>query len=219
LGIGKNHRVKILLVDDDVIHNKLVATRLFGRGFDVVCLEDGTNILSVIKSKNVDLVILDVFLKNSSGLDLLDLIREHYVQSALPVLMMTASSDPADVVDALGRGANDYLHKPISFLVAVARINTQISISELFRDNAQRLQKESLHEMVLTITSEIAQPTVDAIKHLQAGIATNSLESMKAAEVQMNLLAGLVRKINATTNVNSVVTSESVFDKSKTPSK
>lgn len=218
MAIGKKDRVKILLVDDDAIHNKLVATRLFGRGFDVVCLEDGTNILSVIQSKNVDLVILDIFLKESSGLDLLDLIRKHYAENILPVLMMTASADPAEVVNSLGRGANDYLHKPIDFSVAVARINTQMSIVELFRDNLQRRQRESIHKMVLTITSEIAQPTADAICHLQEGMATNNLESMKAAEAQLNILAGLIKKINSMTNLNSAVKSGDVSNTSKTPS-
>ena len=132
-------RRKILLVDDDSMHNKLVIGRLPADEFDVIAVEDGTDLIGLIEREKIELVLLDIFLKHESGLDLLDTIRLKFQPNALPVLMVTSNFEPDNIVAGLNRGANDYLSKPINFAVAVARINTQLSILDLFRNRWKNL--------------------------------------------------------------------------------
>ena len=63
-----------------------------------------------------------------SGLEVLRRIREHYSAAALPVIMITAKSAGTDVAEALEAGANDYVTKPVDFVVALARTNTQLAL-------------------------------------------------------------------------------------------
>ena len=197
-------RRKILLVDDDSMHNKLVIGRLPADEFDVIAVEDGTDLIGLIEREKIELVLLDIFLKHESGLDLLDTIRLKFQPNALPVLMVTSNFEPDNIVAGLNRGANDYLSKPINFAVAVARINTQLSILDLFRNNFRHQQRDSINALIVTINQEITAPISAAIGHLQAGITANDLNSMKAAEIEMNKLANLVRKINQILNANSI---------------
>ena len=79
------------------------------------------------KRRQHDLVLLDVEMPGMSGLEVLSRLRESRSQTELPVIMVTARAQSADIVEALSLGANDYITKPIDFPVALARIRTHLS--------------------------------------------------------------------------------------------
>src|SRR4029453_15132279 len=82
--------------------------------------------LEVLGRAHVDLVLLDIMMPEMSGLEVLTRIRETRSASELPVIMATARTESADIVAALGMGANDYVTKPIDFPVVQARIEAHL---------------------------------------------------------------------------------------------
>lgn len=117
---------RLLVVDDNEDNRDMLARRLRKRGFDVDEAEDGRSALARLDQHTYDLVVLDVMMPDMSGLDVLSRIRATRSRVELPVLMATAKTESQDVVEALERGANDYVTKPLDFPVVLARINAQL---------------------------------------------------------------------------------------------
>lgn len=114
---------RILLVDDDRELIDLLAFALGRAGLDPVAAHDGASALRLYEETQPDLVVLDINLGNSSGLDVL---RELRKQSWVPVIMLTALDSEEDKVRGLEAGADDYLTKPFSHRELVARIRVQL---------------------------------------------------------------------------------------------
>jgi diguanylate cyclase (GGDEF)-like protein len=116
-----------LLVVDDVADNRTVLVRRFRRrNFEIVEADGGIKALELIDSGSYDAVLLDVMMPDLNGLEVLRRIRLSHSPESLPVIMVTANSQSADVVEALELGANDYVSKPVDFAVALARVNAQV---------------------------------------------------------------------------------------------
>ncbi|MGR8920551.1 MAG: PP2C family protein-serine/threonine phosphatase [Gammaproteobacteria bacterium] len=120
---------RILVVDDNEMNRDLLVRRLGRRAFDVDAVEDGAAALAAVDAERYDLVLLDIMMPGIDGYEVLEQIRRTRSASELPVIMVTAKDESADIVRALKLGANDYITKPIDFAVAVARVNTHIVLS------------------------------------------------------------------------------------------
>lgn len=119
---------KLLVVDDNENNRDLLSRRLRRKGFAVDSAVDGFRALEALDREAYDLVLLDLEMPGMSGLQVLDTLRKTTSQLALPVIIVTAIGDNATVVEALGRGANDYVTKPIEFSVVLARIHAQLNL-------------------------------------------------------------------------------------------
>ncbi len=118
---------KILLVEDNEMNRDMLSRRLERQGYQIGTATNGEQALDQIEKESWDLVLLDVTMPGLSGLEVLERIRFKKNPTELPVIMVTARQESADIVGALELGANDYLTKPIDFVVALARIRTQLS--------------------------------------------------------------------------------------------
>lgn len=118
---------RLLVVDDDENNRDMLSRRLLRRGYTVACADSGTNALNMIAADTFDLILLDVMMPGISGIDVLRQIRKQRPATELPVIMATAKADRDDIAEALALGANDYVTKPIDFVVAVARIEAQLA--------------------------------------------------------------------------------------------
>jgi chemotaxis protein methyltransferase CheR len=118
----------LLVVDDDETNRDVLAHRLGRVGYTVQGAEDGTRALACLERQRFDLVLLDVMMPGPSGLEILQTIRQTLSLTDLPVIMATARDQSADVVKALGLGANDYVTKPFDFPVVLARLRTQLAL-------------------------------------------------------------------------------------------
>ena len=123
----------MLVVDDLPANVDLMARRLGRSGLDVLTAFDGPTALEVLQRQAVDLVLLDIMMPGMTGLEVLRRIRETWSAAVLPVVMVTAKTDSADVVEALGLGANDYVTKPVDYPVAFARIQAHLRTREATR--------------------------------------------------------------------------------------
>ncbi|HKI86809.1 MAG TPA: SpoIIE family protein phosphatase [Thermoanaerobaculia bacterium] len=119
---------KLLVVDDDPRNRDMLSRRLARKGFDVSESPDGESALAFLAEHPIDLVLLDVMMPGMNGLEVLSELRKEHSLADLPVIMATAKSESEDIVEALKLGANDYVTKPIDFAVALARIETQLSL-------------------------------------------------------------------------------------------
>ena len=117
----------LLIVDDTEFNRDALKRRLVPKGFVVECAASGEEALKCASTDRYDLVLLDVEMPGMSGLEVLTRIRETHSQTELPVIMVTGRTGSADIVEALGLGANDYVTKPIDFPVALARIRTHLA--------------------------------------------------------------------------------------------
>ena len=134
-------RGSLLVVDDNEPNRDVLSRRLRQRGFDVAVASDGAEALALAASSAFDLVLLDVEMPGLSGLEVLTRLRATHSQTQLPVIMVTARTQGADIVEAFNLGANDYVTKPIDFPVALARITTHLAhkrATEDLRESEER---------------------------------------------------------------------------------
>ena len=110
---------RILVVEDEPVINGAVTDRLVAAGYDVVRAWDGPSAVAEFSAREPDLVVLDVMLP---GLDGHEVCRRIQAVRPVPVLMLTAADDEADVLVGLAVGADDYLTKPFRMRELVARV-------------------------------------------------------------------------------------------------
>ena len=113
----------ILVVDDDPMFRRSVATRLASADLDVLFAENGAQGLTLLRETSVDVVLLDVMLPGLDGVEVCARIR---AESGIPIIMLTARTDTIDVVAGLEAGADDYVAKPFNTKELVARIRTRL---------------------------------------------------------------------------------------------
>jgi adenylate cyclase len=122
------------------MNRDMLSRRLRKHGFDVDVAIDGHDALGRLGGREYDLVLLDVMMPGLSGLDVLEIIRSTRSPAELPVIMATAQDASEDVVAALGRGASDYVTKPLDLSVVLARVKTQLTLKRIADDNRALLR-------------------------------------------------------------------------------
>ncbi len=113
----------ILIVDDDAALAEMLEIVLQQEGFDTVRAASGDAALTAFEQSRPDLVLLDLMLPGMDGVTVCKSLRQ---QSGVPIVMLTAKSDTADVVAGLEAGADDYVPKPFKTKELVARIRTRL---------------------------------------------------------------------------------------------
>ncbi len=116
------NQAQILVVEDEQEIRELICLHLLRQGFGVREATSGEDAFNQLQKQKFDLLILDWMLPQSSGLDILQSVRSNSTQSKTPVLMVTAKTEPQDVVLGLESGADDYITKPFEPAVLTARV-------------------------------------------------------------------------------------------------
>lgn len=109
----------ILVVDDEIKITEVVKSYLENAGYNTACAHDGKTAMSLFEKLSPALVILDLMLPDITGEDICRSIRK---KSRIPIIMLTAKVEDADIINGLGIGADDYLTKPFSPKQLVARV-------------------------------------------------------------------------------------------------
>ena len=130
----------ILVVDDDLAHRTMLRTLLSGWGHAVDEADDGSTAIAHIHDKPVDLILMDVRMVKVSGLEALAEIKAF--NPAIPIIIMTAYASVETAVEALKKGAYDYLTKPLDFDELRLAIERAMDHSHLKKEN--RLLRERL---------------------------------------------------------------------------
>jgi two-component system response regulator HydG len=130
----------ILVVDDDRAHRTMLHTLLSGWGYEVNEADDGQTAIELVHARAFDLILMDVRMIHVSGLEALAEIRVY--NPAIPIIIMTAYSSVETAVEALKKGAYDYLTKPLDFDELRLVMERAMDHSQLKEEN--RILKETL---------------------------------------------------------------------------
>jgi len=115
-------RKHVLVVDDEEDILELVSYNLEKNGYKVSCVATGEKALQFAKTEIPDLIVLDLMLPNVDGLDVCRLLKKDPATQHIPIIMLTAKGEDADIVAGLELGADDYVIKPFNLRVLVARV-------------------------------------------------------------------------------------------------
>ncbi len=150
---------KILVVDDEEDILELITFNLSREGYKVFTANNGEKALKVAKSEIPDMIILDLMLPGIDGLEVTRALKSQDKTKTIPIIMLSARGDESDIVSGLELGADDYVTKPFSPKILIARIRA------VLRRKSEEISDES---MPLSVHSFVIDPqrrevTVNAI--------------------------------------------------------
>ena len=122
-------KIKLLLAEDEAALGQIIKESLETRNFDVTLCENGEIALETYKSQESEVLVLDVMMPKKDGFTLAKDIRE--IDDTVPIIFLTAKSQPHDVVEGFSIGGNDYLKKPFSMEELIVRIYNILNRSKL----------------------------------------------------------------------------------------
>lgn len=134
------NKVSVLVVDDDAGHRTMLKTLMEGWGYGIHEADDGSTAIERVKERSFDLILMDNRMIKISGLEALGEIK--VINSAIPIIIMTAYSSIEIAIEAMKKGAYDYLTKPLDF--DKLRLMMERALEHLQLKEENRLLKESL---------------------------------------------------------------------------
>jgi DNA-binding response OmpR family regulator len=118
---------KLLYVEDEPFLAKIVKDSLETRGYEIVHVADGAEVVKAFRDQSPDLCLLDVMLPNIDGFELAGKIRD--INQDVPILFLTAKDQSDDVVTGFKQGGNDYVRKPFSMEELILRIENLLKLT------------------------------------------------------------------------------------------
>ncbi|HKI49142.1 MAG TPA: response regulator [Desulfobacteria bacterium] len=113
---------QILVVDDEEDILELVRFNLSKEGYRAICAETGEKAVKMARSEHPDLIVLDLMLPGMDGLEVTKFLKNDLETQHIPIVMLTAKGEESDVVTGLELGADDYVTKPFSPKILLARV-------------------------------------------------------------------------------------------------
>ena len=153
-----NKQETILLVDDDAAHRTMLKVNLLGEGYHVEELSDGDEVLPYLKHKEVALILLDMKMERMDGLTTLSVLLQAGYD--YPVIVLTAFSSVETAVDAMRKGAFDYISKPVHIDELKILITRALSFRSLSDENKQlksRLGEQFSYHNIIGKSSAMQQ--------------------------------------------------------------
>lgn len=185
---------KILIVDDSQLDCELL-NMVLEKKYLTHTLLSGKSCIETIEVEKPDIVLLDVIMPDINGIQLLIAIRKKWSQIELPVIMITANSEADDVANALELGANDYITKPVDFVVAIKRIETHLLIASSSKEMAHFKELSTINSMIATYNHEIRNPLAIAIYALDdLKESCSTLQSFKKLETALWRISDVIKK-------------------------
>ncbi len=180
----------VYIADDELNIRRLVAFGLKDSGFETAEFPDGTQLLSAVKKRPPDAIILDWMMPQPDGLAVCRMLREKDETHAIPIIMLTARGEEIDRVLGLELGADDYMVKPFSIKELCARVKAV-------------LRRTSWQDAAQEKTISIGSLTVDSGRHTvkKAG------QTLELTAKEFDLLVMLMK------NSGQVLTRDTLLDK------
>ena len=122
---------QILIADDKPSNVDILKMRLEAHGYEILTAEDGEQALASARTRQPDLILLDVMMPKMSGIEVCKKLKADDKVPFIPIILVTAKADPADIVAGLEAGAEEYLTKPVDQTALVARVKSMLRVKEL----------------------------------------------------------------------------------------
>ena len=180
---------KILVCDDDKDIVEAIDIYLTQEGYEVQKAYDGDEAIKVLKSNEVDLLIMDVMMPRLDGIRATLKIRENM---SLPIIILSAKSEDADKILGLNVGADDYVTKPFNPLELVARVKSQIRRYTRLGAAVQHREQEHVYETGgLSVNDDLKEVRVDG-------------ETVKLTPIEYNILLLLMKNQGKVFSINQI---------------
>ncbi|MES2906258.1 MAG: PleD family two-component system response regulator [Pseudomonadota bacterium] len=189
---------RILVVDDLPVNVKLLEARLTAEYFDVVTANTGMAALEILEKTPCDLILLDVMMPEMDGFETCRRIKANQKTQHIPVVIVTALDQPADRVNGLEAGADDFLTKPISDIAMLTRVRSLVRLKQL--TDELRLRTETTQEMGINLPASSHDFSGERGRILLVDDKPTSYERLMSAfrdkhhlEIETNPQEGLLR--------------------------
>ena len=179
---------KILVCDDDKDIVEAIDIYLTQEGYEVLKAYDGDEAIKVLKSNEVDLLIMDVMMPRLDGIRATLKIRENM---SLPIIILSAKSEDADKILGLNIGADDYITNPFNPLELVARVKSQLRRYTQLGSTARSDNQSEFRTGGLVIRDDLKEVTVDG-------------EKVKLTPIEYNILLLLVKNQGKVFSINQI---------------
>lgn len=162
---GQNKRGKILIAEDnDEVRAYL--SNILSNIFDIVLSKNGEEALRLLKEDAPDLVITDMMMPVMDGLKLCAAIKQNISTSHIPVIMLSSKTDSKDQLDALKAGADDYITKPFSMAVLIAKIQNILRTHHRVYDKATKSMEISPEKISFNVMDEsLLKKAIAIVEH------------------------------------------------------
>lgn len=150
-------KYKILVVDDEIDICELIELNLRSNGFeDIKLANDGKTALQIAQNWHPDLILLDLMLPEIDGMEVCRILKSQDDTKEIPIIMLTAKGSEFDIVNGFECGADDYVTKPYSNKVLIARIKAQLR-------NSVNQENLSYKDLILNLISHTVKLGSDEI--------------------------------------------------------
>ena len=136
----------ILIADDNEANREILERLLEARGYDLLMARDGAEALACARTKQPDLILLDVMMPKIDGLEVCRQLKADKNLPFMPIILVTARADSKDVVRGLEAGGDEYVTKPIDHAALVARVRSVLRVKELHdtvHDQSRQLARQA----------------------------------------------------------------------------
>ncbi|MEZ0574912.1 response regulator [Halodesulfovibrio aestuarii] len=179
----------VLTMEDDPVVRETIAAYLTDEGYNVIQAESGLQGLSLIQDRSIDVVLLDWRLPDISGGEVLSKLAG--VNPTLPIIVVSGTDEVREVIDALKRGAWDYLRKPLKNMdILVDAIRRGLARAQRLKETA--LEGEHLKELVRSRTEELER--ANALLRREAKERQEYAAALKESEARFRQLVETVRE-------------------------
>jgi DNA-binding response OmpR family regulator len=117
----------VLVVEDDPVILRLLEVNFELEGFGVLIAHDGAEGIALARSERPDLVISDIMMPKVSGLELVEALKGDEATASIPIILLSAKAQAADLKSGIASGADDYVTKPFEPLDLIDRVNALLS--------------------------------------------------------------------------------------------
>jgi len=183
----------ILVVDDISENIQIIGSVLLQKGYQVSYALNGPEAIGLVKSKQFDLILLDILMPDMDGYEVCTQLKNNDKYKSIPIIFLTAKTDPVSIIKGFELGAVDYLGKPFNAEELLARVGTQMKIRKQTREleNYNRI----LEEKVMERTRELEA------SHKQLAVLENAKSDFlmlisHELRTPLNLLNGLIEQLH-----------------------
>jgi len=115
--------IKVLVIEDHEEIRDLISYNLGKENFETICFDNANEGLIHLENNEVEIILLDLMLPGLKGMQFLQIVRNNKKYSGVPIIIISAKNTEQDIINGLEMGADDYLTKPFSIKILIAKIN------------------------------------------------------------------------------------------------
>ncbi|MDY6964808.1 MAG: DUF835 domain-containing protein [Halobacteriota archaeon] len=166
--------MKILVVDDIPDNVELVSQTLEDFDYDVITAENGRRAIDKSISEQPDLVLLDIMMPDIDGYEVCELLTSNKVTSDIPIIMLTAKTEPEDLKKGFDVGAHDYIEKPFEEIELITRVKSALKLKESRNELKKKNEELSSLAQELKASNELLFKDIEERKELEQELKLNN---------------------------------------------